>query len=86
MMASLAGDESFVFRYLRHAHKATKAGGEQVTLAIVFTDVVGSTALNEELRDEATNTGRGALALVQQLPDGGPPFDQEFPYLGTMPG
>jgi len=31
------------------------AGGERVTLAIVFTDVVGSTALGEELRDEAMN-------------------------------
>ena len=31
------------------------AGGERVTLAIVFTDVVGSTALGEELRDETMN-------------------------------
>jgi class 3 adenylate cyclase len=31
------------------------AGGDRVTLAIVFTDVVGSTALGEKLRDEAMN-------------------------------
>ena len=36
------------------------AGGEQVTLAIVFTDVVGSTALGEEIRDEAMNAIRRA--------------------------
>lgn len=36
------------------------AGGEQVTLAIVFTDVVGSTALGEAIRDEAMNTVRRA--------------------------
>ena len=36
------------------------AGGERVTLAIVFTDVVGSTALGEELRDEAMNDVRRA--------------------------
>ncbi len=36
------------------------AGGELVTLAIVFTDVVGSTALGEELRDEAMNEVRRA--------------------------
>ncbi len=36
------------------------AGGERVTLAIVFTDVVGSTALGEELRDEAMNEVRRA--------------------------
>ena len=36
------------------------AGGEQVTLAIVFTDVVGSTALGEEIRDEAMNEVRRA--------------------------
>lgn len=36
------------------------AGGERVTLAIVFTDVVGSTALNEKLRDEAMNDVRRA--------------------------
>jgi hypothetical protein len=29
------------------------AGGERVTLAIVFTDVVGSTAMEEEIRGEA---------------------------------
>ena len=34
------------------------AGGEQVTLAIVFTDIVGSTALGEEIRDEAMNEVR----------------------------
>jgi class 3 adenylate cyclase len=36
------------------------AGGEQVTLAIVFTDIVGSTALGEEIRDEAMNEVRRA--------------------------
>ncbi|MDO8349474.1 MAG: adenylate/guanylate cyclase domain-containing protein, partial [Planctomycetota bacterium] len=36
------------------------AGGEQVTLAIVFTDVVGSTALGEEIGDEAMNEVRRA--------------------------
>lgn len=36
------------------------AGGKQVTLAIVFTDVVGSTALGEEIRDEAMNEVRRA--------------------------
>ncbi len=36
------------------------AGGERVTLAIVFTDVVGSTALGEEIRDEAMNEVRRA--------------------------
>ena len=36
------------------------AGGERVTLAIVFTDVVGSTALGEEIRDEAMNQVRRA--------------------------
>jgi class 3 adenylate cyclase len=36
------------------------AGGEQVTLAIVFTDVVGSTALGEEIRDEAMDEVRRA--------------------------
>jgi class 3 adenylate cyclase len=34
------------------------AGGDRVTLAIVFTDVVGSTALGEELRDESMNDVR----------------------------
>lgn len=34
------------------------AGGARVTLAIVFTDVVGSTALGEEIRDEAMNEVR----------------------------
>ena len=36
------------------------AGGDQVTLAIVFTDVVGSTALGEEIRDEAMTQVRRA--------------------------
>ncbi len=36
------------------------AGGERVTLAIVFTDVVGSTALGEELKDEPMNEVRRA--------------------------
>lgn len=36
------------------------AGGPRVTLAIVFTDVVGSTALGEEIRDEAMNEVRRA--------------------------
>ena len=36
------------------------AGGERVTLAIVFTDVVGSTAIGEEIRDEAMNEVRRA--------------------------
>jgi class 3 adenylate cyclase len=36
------------------------AGGTRVTLAIVFTDVVGSTALGEEIRDEAMNDVRRA--------------------------
>ena len=36
------------------------AGGQRVTLAVVFTDVVGSTALGEELRDEAMNEVRRA--------------------------
>lgn len=36
------------------------AGGERVTLAIVFTDVVGSTALGEEIRDESMNKVRRA--------------------------
>jgi len=36
------------------------AGGERVTLAIVFTDVVGSTSLGVELRDEAMNEIRRA--------------------------
>jgi len=35
------------------------AGGERVTLAIAFTDVVGSTALGEEMRDESMNEVRG---------------------------
>jgi class 3 adenylate cyclase len=33
-------------------------GGERVTLAIVFTDVVGSTALGEEIKEEAMNEVR----------------------------
>ncbi len=36
------------------------AGGERVTLAIVFTDVVGSTPLGEEIRDEAMDKVRRA--------------------------
>lgn len=36
------------------------AGGDRVTLAIVFTDVVGSTALGEEIRDAAMNEVRRA--------------------------
>jgi class 3 adenylate cyclase/GTPase SAR1 family protein len=36
------------------------AGDESVTLAIVFTDVVGSTALGEELRDDRMNEVRRA--------------------------
>jgi len=36
------------------------AGGNRVTLAIVFTDVVGSTALGGEIRDEAMNEVRRA--------------------------
>jgi len=34
------------------------AGDDRVTLAIVFTDVVGSTALGEELKDEPMNQVR----------------------------
>lgn len=34
------------------------AGGERVTLAIVFTDVIGSTSLGGELRDESMNEVR----------------------------
>jgi class 3 adenylate cyclase len=36
------------------------AGGDRVTLAIVFTDVVGSTALGEEIKDERMNELRRA--------------------------
>lgn len=36
------------------------AGGERVTLAITFTDVVGSTALGEDIKDEAMNEVRRA--------------------------
>jgi class 3 adenylate cyclase len=36
------------------------AGGERLTLAIVFTDVICSTALGEEIRDEAMNEVRRA--------------------------
>jgi class 3 adenylate cyclase/GTPase SAR1 family protein len=36
------------------------AGGERVTLAVVFTDVVGSTAMGEELKDELMNEVRRA--------------------------
>jgi len=34
------------------------AGGDRVTLAVVFTDMVGSTALGEKIRDEAMNEVR----------------------------
>lgn len=44
------------------------AGGERVTLAIVFTDVVGSTAMGEEIKDEAMNEVRRAhFAQSQKL-------------------
>ena len=36
------------------------AGGDRVTLAVVFTDVVASTALGEQIRDEAMNEVRRA--------------------------
>lgn len=36
------------------------AGGDRVTLAIVFTDVIGSTSLGEEIRDEAMDEVRRA--------------------------
>jgi class 3 adenylate cyclase len=36
------------------------AGGERVTLAIVFTDVVGSTALGDEMKDDPMNELRRA--------------------------
>ncbi|MFZ3149900.1 MAG: TIR domain-containing protein [Methanothrix sp.] len=36
------------------------AGSDRVTLAIVFTDVVGSTALGEQIRDESMNKVRRA--------------------------
>lgn len=36
------------------------AGGDRVTLAIVFTDIVGSTALGEQIKDEAMNEARQA--------------------------
>jgi class 3 adenylate cyclase len=36
------------------------AGGEQVTLAIAITDVVGSTAMGQKIRDEAMNDVRRA--------------------------
>lgn len=36
------------------------AGGEQVTLAIAITDVVGSTAMGQKIRDEAMNEVRRA--------------------------
>jgi adenylate cyclase len=36
------------------------AGAERVTLAIVFTDVVGSTAMDEDIRDEAMSEVRRA--------------------------
>ena len=44
------------------------AGGERVTLAIVFTDIVGSTAMGEEIKDEAMNEVRRAhFAQSQKL-------------------
>jgi len=44
------------------------AGGKRVTLAIVFTDIIGSTALGEEIRDEAMNDVREAhFAQGQKL-------------------
>jgi len=44
------------------------AGGERVTLAIVFTDIVGSTKLGEEIRDERMNEVRRAhFAQSRQL-------------------
>ncbi|NTV27753.1 MAG: adenylate/guanylate cyclase domain-containing protein, partial [Methanothrix sp.] len=46
------------------------AGGERVTLAIVFTDVVGSTSLGVQLRYEAMNEVRRAhFAQSQRLID-----------------
>jgi WD40 repeat protein/class 3 adenylate cyclase len=50
------------------------AGGERVTLGIVFTDVVGSTALGEEIKDEAMNKVRGAH------------FDQSRKLIGKFHG
>jgi class 3 adenylate cyclase len=44
------------------------AGGERLTLAIVFTDIVGSTALGEELKDDRMNEVRQAhFAQSRQL-------------------
>lgn len=53
------------FVYSAKAETRTKsfiewAGGEHVTLAIAFTDVVGSTALGQELGDERMNEVRNA--------------------------
>ncbi len=42
------------------ARFAAWAGDERVTLAIVFTDIVGSTALGEELKDDRMNEVRRA--------------------------
>ena len=42
------------------AESCAGAGGERVTLAIVFTDVVGATALGTEMGDEAMNEVRRA--------------------------
>ena len=44
------------------------AGGGRVTLAIVFTDVVGSTALGEEIREEAMNEVHGCW-IPASLPE-----------------
>jgi class 3 adenylate cyclase/GTPase SAR1 family protein len=44
----------------RSSRFAEWAGDERVTLAIVFTDVVGSTALGEKIRDERMNEVRQA--------------------------
>ena len=46
------------------------AGGARVTLAIVFTDVVGSTALSESIREEAMGQVRRAhFAQSRKLTD-----------------
>ncbi len=54
-------------RFIEKARAETKtrsfiewAGDERVTLAIVFTDVVGSTALGEKIKDERMNKVRQA--------------------------
>jgi class 3 adenylate cyclase len=45
---------------LRTPAFAEWAGGDVVTLAIAFTDLVGSTALNEDIKDEPMNAVRQA--------------------------